>query len=119
MKNWVINKIGCLIARWIIHNCEDGLVIKRQSGSRQIIKVFSEPAWKNVIKPAMYKTESLKGKQIPKKPIAGADLFCGYDGNGEVIWITDYTCAECGCGVAGEYRVCPYCGQVIDWSDSK
>ena len=55
MKNWIINKIGCLIARWIIHNCEDGLVIKRQSGSRQIIKVFSEPAYRNFIKPAICK----------------------------------------------------------------
>lgn len=40
MKKRIINEIGCLIARWILHNCKDGLVIKRKGGADQIIKVF-------------------------------------------------------------------------------
>ena len=119
MKKRIINSIGNFVAWWILSKCDDGLVVNRRGGARQIIKVFSEPAWRNVIKPAIYKTKSLKEKQAPRKPIAGAEFLCGYDDNGEAIWITDYTCAECGCGVAGEYMVCPYCGQAIDWSDSK
>ncbi len=61
IKGEIINKIGCFIARWILHNCDDGLVIKRKGGAKQIIKVFSEPAYRNVIKPAIHKaTEVIK-----------------------------------------------------------
>lgn len=61
IKKTVINEIGCFVARWILHNCDDGLVISRKGGARQIIKVFSEPAYRNVIKPAIYKaTEVIK-----------------------------------------------------------
>ncbi len=61
IKSEIINKICCFIARWILHNCDDGLVIKRKSGAKQIIKVFSEPAYRNVIKPAIHKaTEIIK-----------------------------------------------------------
>ncbi len=56
MKKRIINEIGCLIARWILHNCEDGLVIKRKGGAEQIIKVFSAQAYKNVIAPAVRRT---------------------------------------------------------------
>lgn len=55
IKNEITNKIGCFVARWILHNCADGLVIKRKCGAKQIIKVFSEPAYRNVIKPAIHK----------------------------------------------------------------
>lgn len=60
-REWLINSAGCLAARWILRNCDDGLVIKRKGGVKQVIKVFSEPAYKNVIKPAIYKaTEVIK-----------------------------------------------------------
>ena len=60
-KDWLINSAGCLAAKWVLHNCEDGLVIKRKGGAEQIIKVFSEPAYRNLIKPAIYKaTEVIK-----------------------------------------------------------
>ncbi len=56
MKKKIINEIGCLIARWILHNCEDGLVIKRKCGADQIIKVFSVQAYKNIIAPIVRRT---------------------------------------------------------------
>lgn len=56
MKKRIINEIGCLIARWILHNCKDGLVIKRKGGADQIIKVFSAQAYKNIIVPAVRRT---------------------------------------------------------------
>ena len=60
-RNRIINSAGCLAAKWVLHNCDDGLVIKRKGGSEQIIKIFSEPAYRNVIKPAIYKaTEVIK-----------------------------------------------------------
>lgn len=60
-RNRIINSAGCLAAKWILHNCGDGLVIKRKGGAKQIIKVYSEPAYRNVIKPAIHKaTEVIK-----------------------------------------------------------
>ena len=60
-RNRIINSAGCLVAKWILHNCRDGLVIKRRGGAKQIIKVYSEPAYRNVIKPAIHKaTEVIK-----------------------------------------------------------
>lgn len=55
MKKKIVNTIGCLIAKWILHNFEDGLVIKRRGGADQIIKVFSLQAYKNIIKPAIHR----------------------------------------------------------------
>ena len=60
-RDRLINSAGCLVAKWVLHNCDDGLVIKRKGGSEQIIKIFSEPAYRNVIKPAIHKaTEVIK-----------------------------------------------------------
>lgn len=60
-KQRIINKAGCFVAKWILHNCDDGLIIKRKGGSRQIIKVFPELAYRNMIKPAIHKaTEVIK-----------------------------------------------------------
>lgn len=60
-RDWLINSVGCMAAKWVLHNCEDGLVIKRKGGAEQIIKVFSGPAYRNLIKPAIYKaTEVIK-----------------------------------------------------------
>lgn len=55
MKKKIVNAIGCMIAKWILHNFEDGLVIKRRGGAEQIIKVFSVQAYKNIIKPAIHR----------------------------------------------------------------
>lgn len=60
-RDRLINSAGCLVAKWVLHNCDDGLVIKRKGGAKQVIKVYSEPAYRNVIKPAIYKaTEVIK-----------------------------------------------------------
>lgn len=55
-------------------------------------------------------------KQIPKKPTFEGD---GFDENGNITYDT-WICPCCG----GEYEVdyddhkyCPWCGQMIDWSD--
>lgn len=53
MKKKVINALGCMVARWILRNCDDGLVIKRRGGADQIIKVFSVQAYRNVVRPAI------------------------------------------------------------------
>lgn len=50
----IVNGIGCVAAKWILHNCDDGLIINRKGGARQIIKVFAEPAYRNMIKPAIH-----------------------------------------------------------------
>lgn len=61
IRQKIINNAGCVIARWILHNCDDGLAIKRKAGAEQIIKVFSAQAYRNMIKPAIYKaTEVIK-----------------------------------------------------------
>lgn len=53
MKKKIINIVGCIIAKWILVNTKDGLVVKRKGGSVQIIKVFSVQAYKNIIQPAI------------------------------------------------------------------
>ena len=61
IKQKIINKAGCIVARWILHNYDDGLVVKRKAGAEQIIKVFSAQAYRNIIKPAIHKaTEVIK-----------------------------------------------------------
>lgn len=44
MKKKMINIAGCIVAKWILTNTKEGLVIKRKAGAEQIIKVFSVPA---------------------------------------------------------------------------
>lgn len=50
-KNWkkkiinntgkkLVNGIGCVIAKWILHNCDDGLVITRKRRSKADNKGF-------------------------------------------------------------------------------
>lgn len=55
MKSRFINVAGCFVAWWILHYCGDGLIVDRKGGARQIIKVFSEPAYRNVIKPVIHR----------------------------------------------------------------
>lgn len=84
----IINNIGCLAAKWILHNCDDGFIIKRKGGARQIIKVFAEPAYRNMIKPAIHKAaEVIKvgdvvmcngyQREVVVTRIYG-NKFCGY-----------------------------------------
>ncbi len=51
------NAIGVLIAKHIIRetldNNTEGWIITRKSGRKQIIKVFSLPAYKNIVRPAI------------------------------------------------------------------
>lgn len=55
LKRMVVNSLGCLAARWVLQNCNDGLIVSRKGGARQVIKAFSEPAYRNMIKPAIHK----------------------------------------------------------------
>ena len=55
IKQKLINMTGCIVARYIINQCNDGLAVTRRSGNKQIIKVYSEQAYKNVIKPAIHR----------------------------------------------------------------
>lgn len=67
IKQALINKIGVFMARYIIRNCDDGLVITRKSGMQQVIKVYSVPAYKNFIKPAICRatTEAENWLKLP------------------------------------------------------
>lgn len=89
IKRRIVNTIGCFTARWILHNCDDGLIVNRKGGAKQIIKVFSEPAYRNVIKPAIHRaTEVIKvGDVVTDNGYHGEvvvtriknDKFEGYD----------------------------------------
>lgn len=56
MKKRFINAVGCFVAWWILRYCGDGLIVDRKGGARQIIKVFAEPAYRNIIKPAIHRS---------------------------------------------------------------
>ncbi|MCI8747402.1 MAG: hypothetical protein HFH67_05985 [Lachnospiraceae bacterium] len=75
-KNRIINSAGCLVAGWVLHNYDDGLVIKRKGGAEQIIKIFSEPAYRNLIKPAIHKAAEV---------IKVGDLVTDNGYHGEVV----------------------------------
>lgn len=53
IKHTLINMAGCIVARYIIRYCDDGLAITRRSGNEQIIKVYSAQAYRNIIKPGV------------------------------------------------------------------
>lgn len=58
ISNRIKNVIGIVIAKYIIRKTlEDGKIegwiITRKNGSKQIIKVFSLPAYKNMVRPAI------------------------------------------------------------------
>lgn len=59
IKKRFINQIGCFVAWWILHNCDDGLRVDRKGGAKQIIKVFSEPAYRNIVKPVIHKASEV------------------------------------------------------------
>ncbi len=58
IRSRIKNAIGILIAKYIIRKTlEDskieGWIITRKNGRKQIIKVFSLPAYKNIVRPAI------------------------------------------------------------------
>lgn len=72
LKKAIVNKVGCFIARWIIHNCKDGFVVTRKTGEKQVIKVYSVQAYENVIKPAVhscFKKEDVHADTANKKEV--------------------------------------------------
>mgnify|MGYP006922135536 CR=1 FL=1 len=87
IKKEIVNVVGSAVAKWVLHY-DDGLIVIRKGGARQIIKVFSEPAYRNVIKPAIHKaTDVIKvGDVVTDNGYHGKvvvtriqdDLFCGY-----------------------------------------
>lgn len=77
MKKKIINAIGCIIAKLILSNTADGLVVKRKGGAEQIIKVFSVPAYKNIIRPAIRR--SVEG------PFRAGDVVTDYGYYGEIV----------------------------------
>ena len=98
MKQKILNAVGCLIAKWIIHNCEDGLVVKRKAGAEQIIKVFSVQAYRNIIKPRITAIE-------PK-----------YLGENIAIGCRDGEC-KCGNIVRSYQNYCDECGSRLAWEN--
>ena len=59
IKDRIKNAIGILIVRYILgrglHDNTEGWIVTRKSGEKQIIKVFSLPAYKNIIRPALHR----------------------------------------------------------------
>lgn len=55
IKQKLVNMTGCIVAKYIISQCNDGLIITRRSGNKQIIKVYSDQVYKNVINPAIHR----------------------------------------------------------------
>lgn len=57
IKHRVKNAIGILIVKYIINKNlnenTEGWIITRKNGRKQIIKVFSLPAYKNIVRPAI------------------------------------------------------------------
>lgn len=57
IRNRIKNAIGIMIVRYAIgrdlHDNTEGWIVTRKNGSRQIIKVFSLPVYKNIIRPAL------------------------------------------------------------------
>ena len=67
IKNKIKNVIGILIVRYVIgcslrHNAE-GWIVTRKNGTKQIIKVFSLPAYMNVIRPALGRKGEMHDKR--------------------------------------------------------
>lgn len=82
IKRKIVNNAGCIVAKWVLHNCDDGLMVKRKGGAEQIIKVFSASAYRNLIKPAIHKaTEIIK--------VGDVVTDNGYHGEIVITCITD------------------------------
>lgn len=96
IKDKVVNEIGCFIAKWILHNCDDGLVVNRKGGAKQVIKVFAEPAYRNMIRPAIHKaTKVIKvGDVVTDEGYHGEVVITRIDGTGENAFFRGYYLAD-------------------------
>lgn len=96
IKDKVVNEIGCFVAKWILHNCDDGLVVNRKGGAKQVIKVFAEPAYRNIIRPAIYKsTKVIKvGDVVTDEGYHGEVVITRIDGTGENASFKGYYLAD-------------------------
>lgn len=92
IKDKVVNEIGCFVAKWILHNCYDGLVISRKGGTEQVIKVFSEPAYRNMIRPAIHRATEVKkvGDVVTDEGYHGEVVITRIDGIGENAFFKGY-----------------------------
>ena len=90
IKDRIINAIGCIVCRWMLSCYDDGLVVQRKGGAKQRIKVFSDQAYKNIIKPSYTRT---------KDTIQVGDVIKG-PYHGEVV----VTCIHHGSLIDGYYR---------------
>ena len=55
-------------------------------------------------------------KQVPKKPIK--TKIATLNKSPEAIsWESTYCCPRCESNLASQYKYCPQCGLMIDWSD--
>lgn len=78
----IVNKIGCAVVWWILHNCSDGLAIKRKGGAEQVIKVFSVQAYRNIIKPIISpKHSDIKVGDVVTAPYHGQVVVTRIRGN--------------------------------------
>ena len=87
IKDKIINAIGCIVCRWVISCYGDGLVVHRKGGAVQRIKVFSDAAYRNIIKPSYTRTkDTIQVGDVIKGPYYGevvvtcirGDLIDGY-----------------------------------------
>ena len=63
IRNKIRNAVGILVVRYILgsdlHDNTEGWIVTRKNGSKQIIKVFSLPAYKKIIRPALGRKEEM------------------------------------------------------------
>lgn len=72
IKDRIINAIGCIICKWTLENYIDGLVVHRKGGAVQRIKVFSDAAYRNIIKPSYTRTkDTIQVGDVIKGPYYG------------------------------------------------
>ena len=56
-------------------------------------------------------------KQIPKKPIKWTKIATLNKSPEAISWESTYCCPRCESNLASQYKYCPQCGLMIDWSD--
>lgn len=92
IKDRIKNAIGTLIVRYVLsrdtHDNTEGWTVTRRNGSKQIIKVFSLPAYKNIIRPALGRKEEMHEYGI-------TDSFQYGDGTDDTGWQEDCYQTDC------------------------
>lgn len=82
IKDRIINAIGCIVCKWIIGCYDDGLVVHRKEGAVQRIKVFSDAAYRNIIKPSYTRTiNTIQVGDVIKGPYHGEVVVTCIRGN--------------------------------------